>query len=125
MEVKEVEWFTLYYNNKVDNESNDTWIIIVREPLHSIGCDECTTTWETSFWEYKEEIQSWIILLSSALIISLLITLCLCLVYKYKKDKHPFKHAIKKSWPWWIVIFIISIVMLYLWVHVDWVYYLF
>ena len=57
-------------------------------------------------------IKIWAFYLIIVAVISLLITLWFYLVYRYKKDEHPFKHAIKKSWPWWIIVFLLPILVI-------------
>jgi len=44
--------------------------------------------------------------------ISLIIFLCFYVVYKYKKEERPWNHAFKRSWPWWIIVFIVPILVM-------------
>ena len=45
------------------------------------------------------------------LLIWLCITVWFYVCYLIKKDEHPFKHAIKRSWPWWIILLLIPFVV--------------
>ena len=56
-------------------------------------------------------IKFWACYMIIVVIISFLITLWFYLVYRHKKDEHPWKHAVKRSWPWWIVVFLLPIVV--------------
>lgn len=133
MDTEEIEWFIIYQDsddNDVSYETPESWQEIrIRKidyhPEDHYDCLGCAT-WEMNFWdEYEDEIQFSIIVLASALLLSLLIALWLYISYIYKNKEHPFKYAIKKTWPWLIVIFVVSAIIIYLWNFVDWVYYLF
>ncbi len=133
MLAEEIEWFTIYADNsdnEVTHETTESWQEIIKfdqhpEWEHIEGCTQCATL-EESFWnEYEDEIQFSIIALASALLLSLLITLWLYISYRYKNKEHPFRNSIRKAYPWWIAIFIVSAIIIYLWNFVDWVYYLF
>ena len=59
-------------------------------------------------WEWLREILlPTLIYIWICVTISFLITLWFYLVYKHKWDEHPWKNAIKRTWPWWIVVLLL------------------
>lgn len=60
------------------------------------------------FWyKYGDALQIILIYLLIVIIVSFFVTLWFYLMYKNKNDEHPRKHAIKRSWPRWIIIFLV------------------
>ena len=62
-------------------------------------------------------LESWIFYLLIVAIISFLITLWFYFLYRHKKDEYPWKHAVKRSWSWWIIILLVPIYYSYIMIY--------
>ncbi len=96
------------------------WVSMI--PQYNCGWpyDNCALgDWLKSDWWML--LREWIIYLSIVIIISLLITLWFYLVYRHRKDEHPWKCAIKKSWAWRIIVLFIPIIVFAFFLLYDYV----
>ena len=84
------------------------WTIWI--PDEAILLSSCQCLEGPSFFETL--IKTLLYVCGTTFVLCLIILLIYFIIYKHKKDSNPLKHALKKAWIWWIIIFIIRIVII-------------